>query len=491
MAKIKINLPRRNVRRWHMRLVELLRQDGHCVSIELRQGFSCPPALRLVEIIEDLLYQRPLAAGLNEQLADEVTASEPPADDKPDLLFDLTGSAFIAENALAPLYDLQPGEGARDGALLGGQAPLVTLSVRRDGAFHHYAVARPALEQPHLLRRGQDVIAACLTVLVRGLARQRANAPLADIPTRSAPPISPCRFLLKNLVARARSRLKKLIAHEGHWRIGWRRLDGQPSLFDRPAMPPASAWTWLADDRQRYFADPFLIEEDGVLHVLCEEFPYQTGKGIISAFTIDRSGHPSPPRPVLERPYHLSYPFVFRHDQAIYMVPETSAAGQVELYRAARFPDRWTLEHVLIEARALSDVTLFQAGSHWWMTAASHDLGGSGWDSLAVYQSEDLFGRWRQVGDGPLLIDATCARPAGGIVARADGLWRPAQDCSQGYGAGLTLCRIDELSLDRFSQSVMAKLAPPPHSRFHGTHTLNAAGDFEIIDAVGWQPRRS
>jgi hypothetical protein len=35
----------------------------------------------------------------------------------------------------------------------------------------------------------------------------------------------------------------------------------------------------------------------------------------------------------VERDHHLSYPFVFSHDGAVYMIPETSAANRVELLR--------------------------------------------------------------------------------------------------------------------------------------------------------------
>ena len=55
-----------------------------------------------------------------------------------------------------------------------------------------------------------------------------------------------------------------------------------------------------------------MFEEGGVAYVFCEEYPYATGKGVISVFALDDEGNPGSPRVVLERPHHLSYPFVFR-----------------------------------------------------------------------------------------------------------------------------------------------------------------------------------
>jgi hypothetical protein len=42
---------------------------------------------------------------------------------------------------------------------------------------------------------------------------------------------------------------------------------------------------------------------------------------------------------VLERPYHLSYPYVFFVGDDAFMLPETAANGAIELYRAVSFPD--------------------------------------------------------------------------------------------------------------------------------------------------------
>jgi hypothetical protein len=50
------------------------------------------------------------------------------------------------------------------------------------------------------------------------------------------------------------------------------------------------------------------------------------------------------PFAVLERSYHLSYPFIFRWGSDIFMIPETSDNRTVEVYRAVEFPGKWELE---------------------------------------------------------------------------------------------------------------------------------------------------
>ena len=63
-------------------------------------------------------------------------------------------------------------------------------------------------------------------------------------------------------------------------------------------------------------------------------------RGVISHCRLDSEGKASEPRMVLERPYHLSYPFVFRWNADVFMLPETGQNNAVELYRAQEFPRR-------------------------------------------------------------------------------------------------------------------------------------------------------
>ena len=107
-------------------------------------------------------------------------------------------------------------------------------------------------------------------------------------------------------------------------------------------------WRLLPDDGRRYYADPFPLLIDGRLHVFFEDLDLATRHGVISASVLGPDGF-SPPRTVLARPYHLSYPQVFADGDGVYMLPESSGARRLELWRAERVPDRWALDTVLLE----------------------------------------------------------------------------------------------------------------------------------------------
>lgn len=486
MKSVRLLLPEGGLLRWHADLVARLTADD--VAVSVARGVVLPKhaGLALVEELERLLYARNRASVCD---AIEIGAWAQDSDALADLLFDLTGATAPAPGAIFPLYDGASGEAARDDALLDRRAPRLQLARATDDGPVILAECLPALERPWLLHAGREAVATRLALLVRECV-QRGGAVIhkAGAPER-APSRAPVTFLAASLASRVKRKLERLLTYEGHWRVGWRACGEGDGAIDRLAWPAAS-WTWLDDDRRRYFADPFLFVDNGVTWLFCEEYPYATQKAVISVCALDAQGRAGAPRVVLERPYHLSYPLVFRHDGQIWMMPESSSAGTLELYRAESFPDRWVLDRTLLSGLEISDATFFESGGRFWLTATTNE-GGSSWDCLSLFSGPGPLGPWTRCGDAPVLVDASAARPAGEIQRRGDALWRPAQDCTGGYGSGLALCRIDHVGEDGFSQTIGARLAPPPGAPPEGVHTLNYGGGFETIDAVGPRSRRA
>jgi hypothetical protein len=485
MSVVRLLLPKARLLAWHKSLVETLRRDGHVVGVELSdRAVEIRPALALLEYGERRVFQRGQPS-----LTDRVEAGAWAEGEAapPDFLFDLSGADDAASGAIAPAYDGLIGDAARDAALLDGRAPRLALVA--DG--HVLAQGFPAIEQSPRLLRGRIAVAQRIQTLILGLTGGSPTlfaTPTAASAARNGHPIG---YLASTVITLARRKLSKLVAHEGHWRIGWRALAGGPSTMEALAWPSGNPWRWLPDDRRRYFADPFLFAHGGKTYVFCEEYPYATQKGVISVFTLDPEGRASATRTVLERPYHLSYPFVFEQDGQIWMMPESSANRSLELYRAESFPDRWVLDRTLLSDVTISDATIFERDGRWWLMGTTQEPETSSWDCLSLFSGPSIVGPWTPSGDTPILIDASSARPAGHVVTRGGVAWRPAQDCADGYGSGLALCRIDALSEGVFEQTVARRLGPPEGATVKGVHTLNAGFGFEVIDAVGPRSRKA
>jgi hypothetical protein len=251
---------------------------------------------------------------------------------------------------------------------------------------------------------------------------------------------------------------------------------------------PEDGWHDLPDDGRHFYADPFPIVVAGRTHLFVEDFDHRLGRGVISVVEFDHDGPVGSPRPVLRHDAHLSYPFVLEDGGEVWMIPETSAAGTVELYRATDFPDRWELAQVLLRDVDASDATPFRHQGRWWL-AATVRRGGSCSDALHLWYADELWGPWKPHEHNPVLIDIASARPAGRPEWHDGRLLRPVQDGRSGYGGALAVAEVLELSPAAFAQRVVSRIGPGdawPGSRLH---TLNRAGDLEVVDGSARSPR--
>lgn len=396
----------------------------------------------------------------------------------------LSGPARQGDLGIA--FDGVTGIAAAGRAALAGVAPEITVIDAASGVA--LAAARPALERPHLYGPSLDAILARAADLVAWVAHGLATEGAASRAQHESPaPASPAEGMTRPSLARhmarrigvpLRQRLERLSGKRPEWRVGWRR-ESAGVLADGGA---GEGWHWLPQGRDRFFADPFPLLRDGALHCFVEELPFATGKGVISHFTIGADGAPTTPRVVLEHDSHLSYPFLLEHGADVFMIPETSSAGNVELYRAEAFPDRWVKEKVLLDGGTWSDATLVEHEGLWWLFATEAGEFRSTWDALALFHARGPFGPFTPHRRNPVLIDAGAARPAGPMF-RLDGrLIRPFQDCRAGYGAALGFARIDRLDPDGFRQTVLTRHAPPAEWLADGFHHLATAGGLEFVD---------
>jgi hypothetical protein len=237
----------------------------------------------------------------------------------------------------------------------------------------------------------------------------------------------------------------------------------------------------FANPRGHYLGDPFPIEVDGRHFVFVEDYSYAAGRGTIAVSEAGPGDSWSPPRTVLERDYHLSYPFVFEHEGAIYMLPETGEAGRIELHRAVAFPDEWRLERILLDGLTAVDATLHAEDGHVWLFANVME-GREDRGHLWLFFSSSLNGEWRPHPRNPIVTNPGSARPAGRLFRRGGILVRPSQDCLRGYGRAVVLNRVDVLSPSEYRETPFDRIEPTWLSGLEGTHTYTFDSRYECLD---------
>ena len=262
------------------------------------------------------------------------------------------------------------------------------------------------------------------------------------------------------------------------WFIAYRRR--QTTGGDIPST--AGDFVPIPPPAKTFFADPFLIEQDGRHYAFFEEYSSGTNKGFISYVEIADGRHVGPKRVALQGDHHLSYPFVFSQDGAVYMLPETRDKRTVELYRARRFPDEWSLERILLSDISAVDPTLLWDDGRFWLFLNVAVPGTRVSEDLFLYWAESLSAQWTPHSMNPVISDTRCARPAGRIFRHGDAWVRPGQDCSRAYGSAVVFNRIDVLTEDEYRETEIGRFGTDWIERNIGTHSYNFDSRYEIVD---------
>jgi hypothetical protein len=309
-------------------------------------------------------------------------------------------------------------------------------------------------------------------------APYRGRKPIYSAPTNT----EMLSWLGPVLVRKALRRLVRRPKVE-HWRLAMR--SGASLIADSTGSAQLNGFRWIESPPGRFYADPFILQEDGRLWLFFEDFDYAANRGRISCAELGDDGA-FEPVPVLDRPYHLSYPCVFRANSSIYMIPESAENGTVELYRCTRFPDRWMLESTLLELPAV-DTTVWTEAGMFWLFVTLQEPRGHGMQ-LWLFSASSLIGKWTPHPANPISTDVRKSRGAGAIFRHNGKLLRPSQDCSGHYGRSFTLNEIVVLDGERYEERACVTVDPIWAPDLVGTHTYSHIGQVEIIDGCGPLP---
>ncbi|PIQ48588.1 MAG: hypothetical protein COW03_09395 [Cytophagales bacterium CG12_big_fil_rev_8_21_14_0_65_40_12] len=239
--------------------------------------------------------------------------------------------------------------------------------------------------------------------------------------------------------------------------------------------------------KDRIWADPFLIERNGKHYVFLEELILgKRKKAHISVMELDKKGNYTTPIKVIEEDWHLSYPFVFLHNDRLYLIPESNENNTVDLYVSRQFPFQWERNKTLLSNIKASDTTLFYHNSLFWMfTAVAPIPGTSTLDELYLYYSDDIESEnWKPHPKNPIVKHARFARPAGSIFEYNGKLIRPSQNNAGHYGAGINFQEILILNENEYLEQNMESVSPNWDKDLISAHTFNRLGGLTIIDAL-------
>lgn len=199
-------------------------------------------------------------------------------------------------------------------------------------------------------------------------------------------------------------------------------------------------------------ADPFLFVDNGLVYLFYEELKYK-GKGVIRMTSSKDLKKWSAPITVLEEPFHLSFPFVFKHNDEFYMLPETGRNKVVQLYKGSSDLKQWTRDSVLLEGGEDSfvDSSIIKKDRLYYLFTTRKS---NGVYIQEIYFSSSLKGPYTSHPSSPISSDKKYARNSGAIFSFNGELYRPTQCCLGGYGENVSIMKIDQLSSAEYCEHI-------------------------------------
>jgi len=242
----------------------------------------------------------------------------------------------------------------------------------------------------------------------------------------------------------------------------------------------------IVPPKGKFWADPFVFYRgNGKYFIFFEEYVYKKKKAHISVMELVNAEKTSEPQIVLEKPYHLSYPFIFNDGEDIYMIPETCGNKTIEIYKCISFPDKWEFQMNLMQNIQAVDATICNYNNKYWLFVnIKENNGASIWDELFLFYSKELLtNNWYSHPQNPIVSDVRLARPAGRIFEHKGKLYRPSQDCSCSYGYATNINEIITLNEYEYSERKITTISPKWNNKVIGVHTFSYSNNLFVIDA--------
>jgi hypothetical protein len=248
--------------------------------------------------------------------------------------------------------------------------------------------------------------------------------------------------------------------------------------------------TIIKNPPNRFFADPFVMTKDNRTICFLEDFDYSTKRGCITAVEILGDGQYQILGPVIEEPFHMSFPYLFQYNGQLYMVPEAAESNAVKLYECVEFPLKWEFKKDIFSDYRAVDPMIFEHQGRWWLLCNKALEGNGDLSSiLMAYWSDDpIDGTWNPHPENPLIFDCNIARNGGILLAKDEAPIRGRQ--KQGfyfYGKGLSLARIKDLSPSSFEEEEIRQIDPTFFKGIKGCHHIHSSGIYTVYDFVRFE----
>jgi len=300
-------------------------------------------------------------------------------------------------------------------------------------------------------------------------------------------------LVARKALKRHRKKMRRM--HGPSWSIG---LYAGPDPFTLRPIPgregPILKAVDITDVDARLVADPFMVKQGSTYHLFFEMMNKGTNKGDIGHASSTDLNSWQYGGTVLSEPFHLSYPYVFQHEEKTFMIPEAGKSGGIHLYEAERFPDRWNRTATILEGEGrsapLQDPSVIRHEGRWYLFSYAPEP-----RNCHLFVADTLEGPWKEHPKSPIVTASRhYARPGGRVILYNGNVYRYSQDSVPSYGSKVWAFRISELTPTTYREEaasdtpvITGGTEPWNNEGMHTVdpHQLEDGSWIAIVDGIG------
>lgn len=234
---------------------------------------------------------------------------------------------------------------------------------------------------------------------------------------------------------------------------------------------------WMKHDyKDRWFADPFILEETpNTFVILAEEYVRAAALGRICKLTVEKTNiRLIRNETLLDIGSHLSFPNIINCGGDVFVYPENSVAGHLTFYRLS---EQGLVQEALLPMPIIDPVLMQNNDECYILATLPKD---SNANILHVYKSNHIFGPYEEIQQIP--FGDNVARRAGNVFKWKGKTIAPAQICNYHYGEGISFQEIDIVEKGLLQVKEIKRLEAKEITKMTGFHTYNVFGKKAVID---------
>lgn len=254
------------------------------------------------------------------------------------------------------------------------------------------------------------------------------------------------------------------------WNFALARLNG---LDIEPISGPL-----FPDKAGEYAADCFVWTKENKTYVVYEYYTYSQKKGSILLSEISDNKLINT-KVLLENETHFAYPFLFEHENKLYVAPENLESGKWNAYELNLETGKVSNPITLIN-EPLVDASILEYENKYYVFAG---LPKQANEALHIWYSDSIWGPYQKHPLCPVVYNPSSARMGGNFVHHNGEIFRPAQKSDIHYGEAIVWKKIKKLSNTQFEEEEFNTQYNTFFKEFDaGMHTVSHHKQICVID---------